>query len=107
MSLMTDLEALEGLPIEELKGELYNLTLELEHEKLNTYVGEIHTIHASDGEIHFGYREGRTLTIDADTLYVDLPAIINLVGKEQKKMQEEMTKKRKESIENQQKNQPE
>lgn len=100
MSLMTDLEALEALPIEELKGELYNLTMELEHEKLNTYVGEIHTIHASDGEIHFGYREGRTLTIDADTLYVDLPAIINLVGKEQKKMQQATLERIKSEINN-------
>ena len=58
--------------------------------KKHTYIHETHTLHCSDGEMHFGYGEvdnEKWLVYNTDQLFKDLPFIINQVCKENKKMQ--------------------
>tara|TARA_R110000796_G_scaffold3030_3_gene11523 strand:- start:1038 stop:1256 length:219 start_codon:yes stop_codon:yes gene_type:complete len=64
-----------------------------------TYVGNIHTLHASDGELYIDYGDGNRLVMCVNQLYGDLPSIIDLVCKEQKKMQEMYLEQIKDSIE--------
>ena len=64
---------------------------ELDEQKNHTYVGETHTLHCADGELVIGYGsidKDKTLVMDADQLFRDLPSIISMVCKEQKKIQE-------------------
>ena len=72
----------------ELKIEILEAQL---HEAIShTYIGETHTIHCCDGEIYFGYgdvNEEKTLVMNVEELYKDLPSIIRMVTKEQKKTQ--------------------
>ena len=58
------------------------------HDALHhTYVGETDDLYVMNGELHITYYDGqRTLTIDSESLFKDLPFIINQVCKEQKKM---------------------
>ena len=66
---------------------LYN---QLEEKTNHTYISETHTIHCCDGEIYFGYGDvddEKTLVMNVDELYKDLPSIIRMVTKEQKKTQ--------------------
>ena len=66
---------------------LYN---QLDEKTNHTYIGETHTIHCCDGEIYFGYGdvdEEKTLVMNVDELYKDLPSIIRMVIKEQKNTQ--------------------
>ena len=51
-----------------------------------TYVGQTDTLHCADGELYIEYGD-KTLVMDVDQLYRDLPSIIYMVCKEQKKMQ--------------------
>ena len=64
-----------------------------------TYVGNIHTLHASDGELYIDYGDGNRLVMCVNDIYRDLPAIIHLVNREQKKMQEMYLERIKNSIE--------
>lgn len=64
-----------------------------------TYVGETHSLQCTDGELIIQYGNNKVLVMDADQLYRDLPAIIHLVGKEQKKTQEMYLEQIKDSIE--------
>ena len=41
-----------------------------------------------DGELYIGYDDNKTLVMEVDQLFRDLPSIISMVTKEQKKMQE-------------------
>ena len=52
------------------------------------YIHEINTIQASDGELYIGYDNDKTLVFNIDTLFKDLPYIVDLVCKENKKEQE-------------------
>ena len=73
--------------IKDLIAILYN---QLDEKTNHTYIGETHTIHCSDGEIYFGYGdvdEEKTLVMNVDELYKDLPSIIRMVIKEQKNTQ--------------------
>jgi hypothetical protein len=45
-------------------------------------------LHCSDGELYIGYDDNKTLVMEVDQLFRDLPSIISMVTKEQKKMQE-------------------
>ena len=55
-----------------------------------TYIHEIHSLHCSDGELYIGYEgfKDRTIIINVDTFYKDLPSIISMVAKENAKQQE-------------------
>tara|TARA_B110000285_G_scaffold205784_1_gene243814 strand:+ start:54 stop:272 length:219 start_codon:yes stop_codon:yes gene_type:complete len=64
-----------------------------------TYVGETYSLQCMDGELHIQYGDNKVLVMDADQLYRDLPAIIHLVSKEQKKMQGMYLEQIKNSIE--------
>ena len=77
--------------IEKLELQIEILKSQLEEAKTHTYIGETHTIHCSDGEIYFGHGDvdyEQTLVMNVEELYKDLPSIIRMVTKEQKKMQE-------------------
>ena len=89
---------------QELIAVLYKQLDEKEHYEIitnHTYVGETHTLHCSDGELVIGYGnvdEDKTLVMDADQLFRDLPSIIKMVTKEQKKMQKMHLKMIKETL---------
>ena len=82
--------------IEKLETRIKILEAQLEEAQSHTYIGETETLHCSDGELYFGYDNDKTLVMEVDQLFRDLPSIISMVTKEQKKMQEmhlEMIKK--------------
>lgn len=75
--------------VKELEEKIVRLEEELQHTRTHTYVGETQTLYCNDGELYIYYdNEEKTLVMDIDQLYKDLPFIINQVCKEQKKMQE-------------------
>ena len=74
--------------VNELKAEVARLEDLLNESKRHTYIGETHSLHASNGELTIGYGDDQWLTIAVDQLFQDLPAIINLVCLEQIKMQD-------------------
>ena len=74
--------------IEKLEAQVEILKAQLQDAQLHTYVGETDTLHCSDGELYIGYDDNKTLVMEVDQLFRDLPSIINMVCKEQKKMQE-------------------
>ena len=51
----------------------------------STYIGQTDSLHCSDGELYIEYDEDKTLVMDVEQLYKDLPFIISQVVKEQKK----------------------
>ena len=64
------------------------LEAQLQDAQLHTYVGETDSLHCLDGELYIGYDDDKTLVMEVDQLFRDLPSIISMVCKEQKKMQE-------------------
>ena len=74
--------------VKELEAKIGILEKQLEDERTHTYVGETDTLHCSDGELYFGYDDEKTLVMEVDQLFRDLPSIISMVTKEQKKMQQ-------------------
>ena len=74
--------------IEELETRIKILEAQLEEAQSHTYIGETDTLHCSDGELYIGYDDEKTLVMEVDQLFRDLPSIISMVTKEQKKMQE-------------------
>ena len=81
--------------IKKLETKIKILEAQLEEAQSHTYIGETDTLHCSDGELYIGYGN-KTLVMEVDQLFRDLPSIIGMVTKEQKKMQEmhlEMIKK--------------
>jgi hypothetical protein len=74
--------------IEKLETRIKILEAQLEEAQSHTYIGETDTLHCSDGELYFGYDDEKTLVMEVDQLFRDLPSIIGMVTKEQKKMQE-------------------
>tara|TARA_R110000744_G_scaffold7346_2_gene25415 strand:+ start:380 stop:649 length:270 start_codon:yes stop_codon:yes gene_type:complete len=84
-----------------LKQQIADLTEKLAEAKKHTYVTETIGLHCSDGELYIDYRicgEERRLVINVNSLYDDLPFIIEQVCKEQKKMQQETLDRIKEGI---------
>ena len=51
----------------------------------STYIGQTDSLHCSDGELYIEYDEDKTLVMNVEQLYKDLPFIISQVVKEQKK----------------------
>ena len=74
--------------IEKLETRIKILEAQLEEAQSHTYIGETETLHCSDGELYFGYDNDKTLVMEVDQLFRDLPSIISMVTKEQKKMQQ-------------------
>jgi len=74
--------------IEKLETRIKILEAQLQEAQSHTYIGETDTLHCSDGELYIGYDDEKTLVMEVDQLFRDLPSIISMVTKEQKKMQE-------------------
>jgi len=84
-----------------LKKRIKELEQQLKEAEQHTYVDETHTIHCSDGELHIGYgdyEEEKSIIINVENLFKDLPFIVNQVVKENNKMQEMHLKCLKESL---------
>ena len=73
--------------IEKLETRIKILEAQLEEAQSHTYIGETDTLHCSDGELYIGY-DDQTLVMEVDQLFRDLPSIISMVTREQKKMQQ-------------------
>jgi len=74
--------------VKELEVQVEILKAQLDEAQSHTYIGETDCLHCSDGEIHIGYDNNKTLVMEVEQLFKDLPFIINQVCKEQKKMQQ-------------------
>ena len=74
--------------IEKLETRIKILEAQLQEAQSHTYVGETDTLHCSDGELYIGYDDNKTLVMEVDQLFRDLPSIISMVTKEQKKIQQ-------------------
>ena len=84
--------------IEKLEAQIEILKSQLKEAQSHTYIYETDTLWCSDGELYFGYNDDKTLVMNVDQLFRDLPSIINMVTKEQKKMQEMHLKMIKEAL---------
>ena len=84
--------------IEKLEAQVEILKAQLQDAQLHTYVGETDTLHCLDGELYIGYDDNKTHVMEVDQLFKDLPSIISMVTKEQKKMQEMHLKMIKEAL---------
>jgi len=73
--------------IEKLEAQIEILKSQLEEAQSHTYIYNTDTLWCSDGELYIGYNDNKTLVMDVDQLFRDLPSIIRMVTKEQKKMQ--------------------
>ena len=74
--------------IEKLEAQIEILKSQLKEAQSHTYIYETDTLWCGDGELYFGYNDDKTLVMNVDQLFKDLPSLINMVIKEQKKMQE-------------------
>jgi hypothetical protein len=74
--------------IEKLETRIKILEAQLQEAQSHTYIGETDTLHCSDGELYIGYDDNKTLVMEVDQFFRDLPSIISMVTKEQKKMQQ-------------------
>ena len=82
--------------VEKLEAQIEILKAQLKEAQTHTYIYDTDSLWCSDGELYIGYNDDKTLVMNVDQLFRDLPSIINMVTKEQKKMQEmhlEMIKK--------------
>mgnify|MGYP003664975900 CR=1 FL=1 len=84
--------------IEKLEAQVEILKAQLQEAQLHTYVGETDSLHCSDGELYIGYNDDKTLVMNVDQLFRDLPSLIGMITKEQKKMQEMHLKMIKEAL---------
>ena len=80
--------------IKELENEILQLQEALKH----TYIYETDTLWCRDGELYFAYNDDKLLVLNVDQLFRDLPSIIKMVTKEQKKMQKMHHKMIKETL---------
>ena len=75
---------------EELKQEIKELKQQLKESKQDTYIHETHHLYCQNGELHIHYGDvenDNLLVWNTDSLFKDLPFIINQVVKQNKKMQ--------------------
>ena len=84
--------------IEKLETRIKILEAQLEEAQSHTYIYDTDTLWCSDGELCFGYNDDKTLVMNVDQLFRDLPSIISMVTREQKKMQEMHLKMIKEAL---------
>ena len=74
--------------IKQLEKQIRILRVKLEEARKHTYIYNTDTLWCNDGELYIGYNDNKTLVMDVEQLFKDLPSIIRMVTKEQKKMQE-------------------
>tara|TARA_B100000768_G_scaffold154687_1_gene151442 strand:- start:356 stop:631 length:276 start_codon:yes stop_codon:yes gene_type:complete len=74
--------------INKLEAQIEILKAQLEEAQSHTYIYNTDTLWCRDGELYIGYNDDKTLVMDVDQLFRDLPSIIGMVTKEQKKMQQ-------------------
>ena len=74
--------------VKELEAQIQILKVQLQDAQSHTYIGETQGLFCDDGELHIDYDNGKRLVMEVNQLFRDLPSIISLVTKEQKKMQE-------------------
>ena len=74
--------------VEKLEAQIEILKAQLKEAQTHTYIYDTDSLWCSDGELYIGYNDDKTLVMNVDQLFRDLPSIINMVTKEQKKMQE-------------------
>ena len=84
--------------LEKLELRIKILEAQLEEARTHTYISETDSLHCSDGELYIGYDDNKTLVMEVDQLFRDLPSIIGMVTKEQRKMQEMHLKMIKEAL---------
>ena len=84
--------------IKKLEKQIRILRIKLEEAQSHTYIYDTDTLWCSDGELYFGYNNDKTLVMNVDQLFRDLPSIIRMVTKEQKKQQEMHHKMIKEAL---------
>ena len=91
---MTELEILQ-IKIEELKDELQSA-------RNYTYVSNTCDLYVSNGELYITYGNDcdKQLVLDVNSIFEDLPFIINQVVKEQKKQQKNKIKEIKNALKN-------
>ena len=73
--------------IEKLEAQVEILKSQLEEAQSHTYIYNTDTLWCRDGELYIGYNNDKTLVMNVDQLFRDLPSIIRMVTKEQKKQQ--------------------
>ena len=78
------------------------LEKKLDQALTHTYVYDTHTLHCANGELYIGYGDdierSRSLVIEINTIYNDLPFLISQVCEEQKKNQEDTLERIKDSL---------
>ena len=73
----------------DLKERIVQLESELKQANRITYIHQSHSLYCSDGELHicYGLEDEKEVVYNVNSLFEDLPFIINQVCKEQKKEQ--------------------
>jgi len=84
--------------IKKLEAQIEILKAQLKEAQSHTYIYDTHTLWCSDGELYFGYNDDKTLVMNVDQLFRDLPSIISMVTKEQNKMHQMHLKMIKEAL---------
>ena len=84
--------------VEKLEAKIEILKAQLQDAQLHTYIGETQGLCCDDGELYIDYDNDKRLVMDVNQLFRDLPSIISMVTKEQKKMQEMHLKMIKEAL---------
>jgi hypothetical protein len=84
--------------IKKLEAQIEILKSQLEESQSHTYIYDTDTLWCSDGELCFGYNNNKTLVMNVDQLFRDLPSIISMVTKEQNKMHQMHLKMIKEAL---------
>ena len=74
--------------VEEQQELIALLYKQLDEKDNHTYIGETQGLCCDDGELYIDYDNDKRLVMDVNQLFRDLPSIISMVTKEQKKMQE-------------------
>ena len=74
--------------VEKLEAQVEILKAQLHRSQSRTYIGETQGLCCDDGELYIDYDHDKRLVMDVNQLFRDLPSIISMVCKEQKKMQE-------------------
>ena len=75
-----------------------DLEKKLDQALKHTYVYDTQSLHCENGELYIIYGNDRSLVINIDTIYNDLPFLVSQVCKEQKKNQEDILERIKESL---------
>ena len=74
--------------IKKLEKQIRILRVKLEEARKHTYIYNTDSLWCNDGELYIGYNNDKTLVMCVDQLFRDLPSIISMVCKEQKKIQQ-------------------